>query len=143
MIKEEFLLDTNHISPLVTIGHPLRKTILAHLRAGDQFSIAAPALNEFLFGISILPRAIQNLKEWERLKHDFNIYSIDQTDAELSAKLRISLRKKGWQLGIIDSLIAVVALRYDLTLLTTDKDFSMIPVLKQENWRDTIQTVKG
>lgn len=32
------------------------------------------------------------------------------------------------------SLIAAVALRYDLTLLTTDKDFSAIPQLKQENW---------
>lgn len=136
MPKEEFLLDTNHISPLVTIGHPLRKTVLACTES--QFSIAAPALNEFLFGISILPRAIQNLKEWERLKYDFNIYSIDQADAELSAKLRISLRQQGWQLGIIDSLIAVVALRYNLTLLTTDKDFSMIPDLKQENWRDAI-----
>jgi len=111
MIKEEFLLDTNHISPLVTIGHPLRKSVLDHLRIGAQFSIAAPALNEFLFGISILPRAIQNLKEWERLKDDFKIYSIDKTDAELSAKLRISLRQKGWQLGTIDSLIAVIALR--------------------------------
>jgi predicted nucleic acid-binding protein len=138
MTKKEFLLDTNHISPLVTIGHPLRKIILDHLKTGTQFSIAAPALNEFLFGISTLPRARQNLTEWERLKQDFNIYSIDQTDAELSAKLRISLRQKGWQLGIIDSLIAVVALRYDLTILTTDKDFSRIPHLKQENWRDTL-----
>ena len=32
------------------------------------------------------------------------------------------------------SLIAVIALRYDLTLLTTDGDFQAIPGLRLENW---------
>jgi predicted nucleic acid-binding protein len=37
-------------------------------------------------------------------------------------------------LDTIGALIALVALRYDLTLLTTDKDFAAILALKQENW---------
>lgn len=49
----EYLLDTNHVSPLVTLEHPLRDKILARLQAGDIFSIIFPALHEFLFGISI------------------------------------------------------------------------------------------
>jgi tRNA(fMet)-specific endonuclease VapC len=130
-----YLLDTNHLSPLVTIGHPLRQQILDHLEKGETFSIAAPALNEFLYGIGILPRAVHNLKEWERLNKDFNVYAIDRLDAEESAKLRLALRQRGWQLGIIDSFIAVIALRYDLTLLTTDQDFVAIPNLQQKNWR--------
>ncbi len=130
-----YLLDTNHISPIVTINHPLRQKILAQLQTEDTFSIATPALNEFLFGIGLLPRAKQNLREWERLKQDFKYYSIDQVDAEQSAKLRISLRQQGWQLGIIDSMIAIIALRNDLVLLTNDKDFSAIESLEQENWR--------
>jgi len=32
--------------------------------------------------------------------------------------------------------MAVVALRNDLTLFTTDKDFAGVPHLKMENWRD-------
>lgn len=130
-----YLLDTNHLSPLVTIGHPLRQQILTHLETDDTFSIATPALNEFLFGIGTLPRAVHNFREWERLQGDFHFYPVDRLDAEESAKLRLVLRQRGWQLGIIDSLIAVIALRYDLTLLTTDKDFQVIPNLKQENWR--------
>jgi len=31
-------------------------------------------------------------------------------------------------------LIAAVALRYDLVLLTTDRDFLAVPHLMQENW---------
>jgi len=130
-----YLLDTNHISPIVTIEHPLRQKILTQLQAGDTFSIATPALSEFLYGIGTLPRAKRNLREWERLKQDFRYYSVDRMDAEQSAKLRLALRQQGRQLGIIDSLIAVIALRNNLILLTTDKDFGAISSLKQKNWR--------
>ncbi|MEW5987632.1 MAG: hypothetical protein AB1791_13450 [Chloroflexota bacterium] len=56
-----YLLDTNHISPLVTTGHPLRKRILESLDAGHRFAIAVPALTEVLFEMGLLPRAKQNL----------------------------------------------------------------------------------
>ncbi|MCB0168190.1 MAG: hypothetical protein KDI79_28435 [Anaerolineae bacterium] len=72
----DYLLDTNHISPIVTIEHPLRQRILTQLQAGDTFSIPALVLGEFLYGISLLPRATSNLREWERLKDDFVYYSI-------------------------------------------------------------------
>jgi tRNA(fMet)-specific endonuclease VapC len=131
----EYLLDTNHLSPLVTLEHPLREQVLLRMQAGDTFSIPTPALNEFLFGISILPRAKQNLVEWERFKYQFNYYAIDRVSAERSATLRVSLRKRGLQLEALDSLIAIIALRYDLVLLTTDKDFYAIPNLRYESWR--------
>jgi predicted nucleic acid-binding protein len=129
-----YLLDTNHISPLVTVGHPLRNKVLQRLQAGDTFSVPVPALTETLFGISLLPRAKQNRSEWERLKPAFNYHAIDRSDAEEAAELQISLRRQGRQLETVDALIASVALRNDLVLLTTDKDFSVIPQLKQENW---------
>lgn len=132
-----YLLDTNHISPLVTIEHPLRQRILEQLVLGDIFAISTPALSEFLFGIGSLPKAKRNLREWERLKADFSYYRLNESDAAQSAKLRLMLRGQGWQLGIIDAFIAVTALRNDLVLLTTDRDFQAVPDLKYENWRDT------
>jgi predicted nucleic acid-binding protein len=129
-----YLLDTNHISPLVTPAHPLRKRVLNSLQAGDTFSIAVPALTELLFGISILPRARQNLEEWEHLKPSFNYYDIDRQHAEQAAKLQVALRRQGWQLETVDALIATVALQNNLILLTTDNDFSPISELQQENW---------
>ncbi len=134
----EYLLDTNHISPIVTVGHPLRERIQTRIRQGDTFSIAVPALSEFLYGISVIPRAKRNLREWNRLRRDFRYYCVDQTDAEQSAKLRVALRQRGWQLAIIDAMIAVIALRNNLILLTTDKDFSIISDIRQENWRDSV-----
>ncbi len=41
-----------------------------------------------------------------------------------AAELRNKCRRKGVQIGTIDALIAQLALRYKLSLLTTDKDFT-------------------
>lgn len=129
-----YLLDTNHASPLVTIGHPLRDRILAHHQQGDTFGIAAPALNEFLFGIATISRSQSNLREWEHMKREFTLYSVTPEDAEKAFTLRLVLRQRGRQLDLVDSFVAIVALRYDLILLTKDKDFLAVPGLKLENW---------
>ncbi len=134
MSMANYLLDTNHLSPLVTLSHPLRQRFLKQQRQGNSFSLAVPALTELLFGLQTLPRARQNLTEWKRLLSGLTVYNLDHLDAEQAANLQVFLRKRGWQLGTVDALIAAVALRYDLILLTTDKDFSAIPQLKQENW---------
>lgn len=129
-----YLLDTNHLSPLVTTDHPLQTRIFATIQNGDTFAIAAPVLNEFLFGIRSLPRAQQNINAWNKIEADFIYYAVDKVDAELATDLRVSLMRKGRQLGLVDSFVAVVALRYGLILLTTDKDFLAVPNLTQENW---------
>lgn len=134
MQMADYLLDTNHASPLVTLSHPLRKRILERLDAGDSFAICVPVITETLFGIGILPRAKQNLQEWERLKPRLPCYVPDETDAQSAAELQISLRRRGWQLETVDALIASLALRYDLTLLTSDGDFDAVPKLRRENW---------
>lgn len=129
-----YLLDTNHASPLVTIGHPLRNKILESLESGDTFALCVPVISETLFGIGVLPRAKSNLEEWQRLKPLLATYALDANDAERAVDLQLSLRKSGWQLASFDALIAAVALRYELTLLTTDRDFQAVEGLKIENW---------
>lgn len=128
----DYLLDANHLSPLVTVDHPLRKMIFARFQAGDTFAIATPVLSEFLFGIASLPRAEQNLREWQHLQSDFAYYQISPDHAQDAAALRIQLRKRGWQLALFDALSAIIALQNNLVLLTTDKDFDAIPRLLLE-----------
>lgn len=129
-----YLLDTNHLSPLVTMGHPLRKRVQTAASNGHAFTIIPLVVNEFIFGIGTLPRANQNLEEWARIRSEFAYYTVDASDGMLAAKLRVTLRKKGWQLELVDSFIAVIALQNNLTLLTTDNDFSTIPNLETQNW---------
>lgn len=129
-----YLLDTNHASPLVTIGHPLRSRILASLESGNTFGLCIPVIVETKFGIGILPKAKANLDEWQRLRHRLTRYALDPNDAEAAVDLQLALRASGWQLASFDALIATVALKYNLTLLTTDRDFLAIEGLSCENW---------
>ena len=86
------------------------------------------------FTASACSRATQNLAEWARLRPSLACYIPDEANAENAAALQRSLRRQGRQLETVDAFIAVVALRYDLVLLTSDNDFAPVPNLKQENW---------
>ncbi|HMN80906.1 MAG TPA: PIN domain-containing protein [Burkholderiaceae bacterium] len=48
----------------------------------------------------------------------------DRDDHIAAAALRNSCRQAGVQIGTIDALLAQLCIRHDLTLLTTDKDFT-------------------
>lgn len=133
----DYLMDTNHLSPLVTLSHPLRHRFLASQQRGHRFGVPVPVLTETKFGLSMTPRTGHNLAEWERLLPGLTIYNLDRADAEQAAELQLQLRRRGWQLATVDALIAAVALRYNLTLLTRDRDFSSIFGLKKENWLES------
>ena len=50
----------------------------------------------------------------------------DRQDHIEAADLRNRCRRSGLQIGTIDALLAELCIRHSLTLLTTDKDFSLI-----------------
>src|SRR5215218_10181522 len=101
-----YLLDTNHASPLVTRGHPLRQRVRDRLVGADTFAICVPVLTETLFGISLLPRALQNRVEWARFQPLLPCYVPDEADAAAAATLQLALRRRGRQLATVDALIA-------------------------------------
>ncbi len=129
-----YLVDTNHLSPLVTPMHPLRSHIRTAMDGGDEFFFALPSLTEVVAGFSILPRAVQNRREWALMRPTLELVMLDEQDALDAADLQVSLRRRGAQLATVDALIATVALRYGLVLLTTDADFQAVPGLVIENW---------
>ncbi|MCS6909304.1 MAG: type II toxin-antitoxin system VapC family toxin [Anaerolineales bacterium] len=130
----DYLLDTNHASPLITLGHPLRARVLKAQQSGDTFALTTVNLAELWYGISLLPRAAQNQTEWQRLRPAFHLYQIEERDAIDGAEIQLALRRQGRQMGTIDALLAAVTLRYGLTLLTSDSDFAELPGLSQANW---------
>jgi tRNA(fMet)-specific endonuclease VapC len=104
------------------------------LEQGDEFAIPVVVLSEFLFGIQLIPCAKANKAEWARLQDKFGYYTIERKEAEEAANLQVALRLQGRQLATVDALIATVAIRNELILLTTDRDFEPIPRLRYENW---------
>ena len=87
-----------------------------------------------LYGIQMIPRSRQNVADWQKFSVMFDYYAIERVDAEQAASLQVSLRQQGWQLATVDALVAAIALRYALVLLTVDHDFDKIAGLNHENW---------
>jgi predicted nucleic acid-binding protein len=129
-----YLLDSNHVSPLVTLDHPLRQRVLKAIHRGDVCALTTANLAEVLFGIGVVPRAEQNQREWENLRPSFRLYVVEEQDVVQSVELRIFLRRRGRQIGLVDAVLAAIALRYNLVLLTADRDFDAVPELPHENW---------
>lgn len=129
-----YLIDTNHLSPLITAEHRLRTHVLHELKNGSKFYLSPLVLSEFLYGILLLPRAAANERAWHEIASEFEYIHFEAEDAIQAAKLRVALRKRGKQFAFVDAFVAVLALRNNLTLLTTDQDFAAIPTLSIENW---------
>lgn len=130
-----YLLDANHISPLVTVDHPLRKRIIDRGLAGDQFYVPALAVAEAMYGFLTIPRAKKNRRQWALLRTRFQWLDASEQDVSEATEMRVMLRKRGWQLDLSDAIIASTAISNDLILLTSDRDFEPIKHLKTENWR--------
>ena len=130
-----YLLDANHISPLVTKNHPLRERITDQMLAGDQFHIPALAVAEAMYGFLTIPRAVKNERQWRLIRPKFHWVDVYEEDVLEGTRLRVSLRKQGWQLDLSDAIIAATAIRSGLILLTTDRDFDGVPLLRTEDWR--------
>ena len=129
-----YLLDTNHLSRLIDQRFSLRARVLGARVWGDTFHLIAPLITEAIAGFSILPRAASNWSEWRLARPALDLPALDAEDAESAALPQVTLRRAGRQLATVDALVAAVALRHDLTILTTDRDFSAVPGLARENW---------
>jgi len=76
----DYLLDANHISPLIVVESGLRARVLRRLQFDDTFAIAVPALTETLYGIQMMPRAAQNMNEWRQLRNADKIIHAFEAD---------------------------------------------------------------
>ncbi len=91
------------------------------LNGGDVVVTTGIVLQELLQGF-LGPRAGKEIVE------RFSALPMivpDRQDHIDAAELRNSCRKKGVQLGTIDALLARLCIRYDMHMLTTDRDFAL------------------
>ena len=77
-------------------------------------------LQELLQGFSGAKAQAQIIERFAALP----LLQPDRDDHIGAASLRNACRRAGVQIGTIDALLAQLAIRHELTLLTTDKDFT-------------------
>jgi tRNA(fMet)-specific endonuclease VapC len=70
----------------------------------------------------------------DEYRNDVAILSSDDHTALFYGEIKAGLKKKGKPVPENDIWISVIALQYDLTLVTRDKHFETIDGLKIERW---------
>lgn len=92
------------------------------LEAGDTMVTTGLVLQELLQGFAG-PRARREIIDKFAALPSINP---DRQDHIEAADLRNRCRRSGLQIGTIDALLAELCMRHNLTLLTTDNDFSLV-----------------
>lgn len=95
------------------------------LKDGEAVYTTGLVLQELLQGFSGPKAREQIIERFAALP----LLVPDRSDHIEAAEVRNTCRRKGMKIGTIDALLAQLCLRYELHLLTADKDFEQIASL--------------
>jgi predicted nucleic acid-binding protein len=109
-----FRRDTESLTPQVA-------ALQGALSGGESIVTTGLILQELLQGFSGARAHKELIQRFAALP----LIVPDRQDYIDAANLRNLCRRSGVQLGTIDSLLAQLCIRHDLTVLTTDRDFSV------------------
>lgn len=98
------------------------RELVRAIEAGEELITTGLVLQELLQGFSGPRNRTQLLDRFAALP----LLVPDRRDHVNAAELRNKCRRGGIQIGTIDALLAQLCLRYDLTILTTDRDFGSL-----------------
>ena len=106
-------------------AHSSAKEVRALIRAietGETILTTGLVLQELLQGFSGPKAREQILDRFAEVP----LLAPDRDDHIQAAELRNRCRRAGVQIGTIDALLAELCIRHDLTMLTSDNDFTHI-----------------
>jgi predicted nucleic acid-binding protein len=98
------------------------RALIRSLESGERIVTTGLVLQELLQGFAG-PKARDQIVDRFAA---FPLLVPDRQDHIAAAELRGACRKRGVQVGTIDALLAQLCVRHELTLLTTDGDFTLI-----------------
>ncbi|WP_326538435.1 type II toxin-antitoxin system VapC family toxin [Pseudorhodoferax sp.] len=104
----------------VETAEPEVETLKDALFGADVVVTTGLVLQELLQGFSGAKAQSQIVERFAALP----LLQPDRDDHIAAATLRNTCRRAGVQIGTVDALLAQLAIRHDLMLLTTDKDFT-------------------
>jgi predicted nucleic acid-binding protein len=117
-----YLLDTNVISE-ATAKQPNARVIAWGERNSDESCLSCLSMGEIWKGIHLLPdgKRKQSIALWATgIERDFadRMIDLDVTVLKTWGKLYAKHEARGFNFGILDSLLAATALVHDLTIAT-------------------------
>ncbi len=129
------ILDTDVLSAIVSPRCPPR---VGERLERAQGPVCTTAINwaEICYGLARHPAGDELRRRYEELiLPALEILSFDEECAEVYGRLRADLEAAGQRLGEADLLIASIALRNRLPLISGNtRHFRRVPGLRLENW---------
>jgi len=130
-----YLLDTNvwihYLKSAAPVEDRLRKT------PARDIAVCSVVWAELLHGARKYGRREERVAKVERTLSPFRSISFDDAAARHYAEIRDDLETRGAIIGPNDLLIAAIPLANDLTLVTSNQEFSRIKGLRTEDWLAT------
>lgn len=131
----KFLLDTTVVSDF-TRGVP---AVIERLKgtSKENCAISVVTAMEIEYGLRLNAERARRIRPMlEALLKDLEVLAYELEDANATAAVRAALRKRGTPIGSYDVMIAGTALRYGLTMVTSNvEEFERIDGLIVEDWR--------
>jgi tRNA(fMet)-specific endonuclease VapC len=131
----KYLFDTTVISDF-TRGIPSVMERLKQTTKADS-AISAISAMEVEYGLKLNPARARKIEPMIRaLLRDLRELPFEHEDAQAAAAVRAALTKRGTPIGPYDVMIGGTAVRYGLTLVTSNSnEFQRISGLIVEDWR--------
>ena len=130
-----YLLDTNTLIYLFS----QRGAVAQRLQAtpAQTIKLATSVLFELEFGTAKSTRPELQRQQIDRVMRVYEVLPLDYASAKAAGKLRHTLEAAGTPIGLVDQLIAGIALANDLTVVTRNtREFARVPGLRVQNWYD-------
>lgn len=129
-----YLLDTNHLGHAVTPSSVIRQRIADLRTRGVKVGTCIPVLCEIEAGIQQVSQPDLYRFNLQRLLRQVRTWPIDRSTSRLYGEMHHDLKRRGRVLSQVDMMLAALAQQMNLTIATTDGDFSAVSNLQTENW---------
>lgn len=129
-----YLLDSNHLGLAVTRSTAVRRRLEQERKAGSRIGTCIPALCEVEVGVRQVAYPELYRQNLKRLLLHVRIWPLDLDTGILYGEIYHELKSQGRVLSQVDMMLAALARQRKLTLLTTDRDFEALPIVRTENW---------
>jgi predicted nucleic acid-binding protein len=129
-----YLLDTNHVSHAIRVVSPIRDRLRRARRQGFRLLTCWEVLCELQEGIVFAADPARLRRSLRILLKDVRIWPLDESLVEQYGWIAKTAVERGRALSMTDMILASFAVRNQVKLLTTDRDFEAFPEVATENW---------
>lgn len=124
------LLDTNILIALLAA----EPGVVGRVREADAVFVPVIALGELYYGARQSARAAENVERVAALAKAAAVLACDSATAAVYGDLKAALRVRGRPIPENDLWIAALGRQHELTLVSRDEHFAVVPGLEVERW---------